>query len=328
MRYNLTSLQLAPHETRAIDLRQLRDAQVADFKNNKIPTSAVDGSVSWVRVDNVPVAGRLVVISRSGGIASNYDCQTCNCPITLYVVAVAPGSCDMIPGDTMQCASTATYVNCNAYPYYYDETSWSSWSSNNTSVSTVNSTGLETIQGGGTSTITASFTGATSYTYNCYRGCTCIEHDSARSGTHGTTGQKPAILKVISTTSSPYCSGTSCMVSLRYQVLDGSGAPIAISGMLIKETVTGTHTGNCTGSLADLSTWTTDSTGSMPTNSPDSWWWCCSTGCGGSYNFTQTFTVDGFSVTILNGSITGSHNAVTVQCNNGQGTCPVVVPTP
>ena len=118
------------------------------------------------------------------------------------------------------------------------------------------------------------------------------------------------------------------MVSLRYQVLDGSGAAINIPGMLIKETVSGTKTGNCTGSLSDLSQWTTDSTGSMPSNSPDSWWWCCDPGCNSSFNFTQTFTVSGYSVVILNGSITGSHNVVTFQCNNGKGTCPVVVPTP
>lgn len=188
VRYYLTSLLLAPHETRAIDLRQLRDAQVADFENSRVPTVATDGSVTWVRIDNVPVAGRLVVISRSGGIASNYDCTTCNCPITLSSVGVTPGTCTMVPGGTMQCTATANYQNCNGYPFPSDVTDSSTWSSNNTPVSTVNTTGLETIQGGGTSTITASYRGATSYTYNCLKGCTCIEHDNPRSGSHGTSG--------------------------------------------------------------------------------------------------------------------------------------------
>jgi hypothetical protein len=48
VRYYLTSLSLAPHETRAIDLRSLRDAQVADFKKHKIPASAAD--VSPIRI--------------------------------------------------------------------------------------------------------------------------------------------------------------------------------------------------------------------------------------------------------------------------------------
>lgn len=38
--YFLTTLKLAPHETRAIDLRKLRDAQQSDFKKNKIPAGA------------------------------------------------------------------------------------------------------------------------------------------------------------------------------------------------------------------------------------------------------------------------------------------------
>jgi len=44
--YSLTQLRLAPHETRLIDLRKLRDAQVPDFKKNLIPATASDGSVA------------------------------------------------------------------------------------------------------------------------------------------------------------------------------------------------------------------------------------------------------------------------------------------
>jgi hypothetical protein len=53
--YYLTKLQLNSHETRAIDLRKLHDAQQRDFKKNKTP-AATDGSVIWVRADNLPVS--------------------------------------------------------------------------------------------------------------------------------------------------------------------------------------------------------------------------------------------------------------------------------
>jgi hypothetical protein len=53
--YYLTKLQLNPHETRAIDLRKLRDAQQPDSKKNKVP-AATDGSVIWVRAANLPVS--------------------------------------------------------------------------------------------------------------------------------------------------------------------------------------------------------------------------------------------------------------------------------
>ncbi|HEX5483710.1 MAG TPA: hypothetical protein VFZ08_13890, partial [Terriglobia bacterium] len=46
--YYLTQLKLNPHETRALNIRSLRDAQLADFKKSKIPAAANDGSVSWV----------------------------------------------------------------------------------------------------------------------------------------------------------------------------------------------------------------------------------------------------------------------------------------
>ena len=45
IRYDLTKLKLGPHETRAIDLRKLRDAQEPDFQQNRIPAQATDGSL-------------------------------------------------------------------------------------------------------------------------------------------------------------------------------------------------------------------------------------------------------------------------------------------
>jgi hypothetical protein len=43
-------------------LPKLRDAQQPDLKGNKIPVAAMDGAVNWIRLDNVPVMGRLVVL--------------------------------------------------------------------------------------------------------------------------------------------------------------------------------------------------------------------------------------------------------------------------
>src|SRR5208283_5302876 len=77
--YYLTKLLLNPHETRAIDIRKLRDAQKPDFRRNLIPAVAKDGSVNWVRGDNLPVVGRLMQIHRQAGMASNYDCGQCPC---------------------------------------------------------------------------------------------------------------------------------------------------------------------------------------------------------------------------------------------------------
>ncbi len=60
--YYLTKLLLNPHETRAIDIRKLRDAQEEDFEGNTIPVGATDGSVNWIRLDNVAVSGQRGVL--------------------------------------------------------------------------------------------------------------------------------------------------------------------------------------------------------------------------------------------------------------------------
>src|SRR5208283_4390039 len=52
--YVVTDLTLKPHETRTLSLRQLRDAQKADFQGHKIPAGATDGSVLWTRLKNLP----------------------------------------------------------------------------------------------------------------------------------------------------------------------------------------------------------------------------------------------------------------------------------
>jgi hypothetical protein len=88
--YYLTSLRLNPHETRALDLR---DAQQPDLNKNTIPAAATDGSVIWLRGDNMPVMGRLMLIHRQQGMASNYDCDLCSCPYD-YI----PNSNYMSPG--------------------------------------------------------------------------------------------------------------------------------------------------------------------------------------------------------------------------------------
>lgn len=113
--YFLTELRLSPHETRAIDLRHLRDAQIPDYKNHLIPANATDGSVTWNRTDNVAIMGRLMVISRNAGMASNYDCCTNYCPNILlaYSGDMSPTTAAFGVGDGQQYDFTVTYQDSN-----------------------------------------------------------------------------------------------------------------------------------------------------------------------------------------------------------------------
>ena len=135
--YYLTSLELAPYETRAISIRQLRDAQVADLKGHLIPADATDGAVNWVRLDDVPMTGRLLVIRKGQGTVSSYHCCACPCPDSFAGIGVSPGTFGVEVGWTYSCSASAEYDDCNGNQSYYDETSNSAWSSNDTSVATV-----------------------------------------------------------------------------------------------------------------------------------------------------------------------------------------------
>ncbi|MGD1101518.1 MAG: hypothetical protein ABSA59_05575 [Terriglobia bacterium] len=182
--YYLTMLRLNPHETRVIDLRKLRDAQVPDYKNNLIPANATDGSVTWIRSDNVPVMGRLMIINRHAGMASNYDCCTCPCPSTLmpyYAPEVTPYGAILAIGDSVQLDATVYYLVCNYLVYPEDVTDYVSWSEadqSGQSVATVNGQGVVTAQNQGIAQIsTSEIDDCANYYYDDsqWPPCTCVD---------------------------------------------------------------------------------------------------------------------------------------------------------
>ena len=204
VRFYLTELHLAPHETRAINLRNLRDAQTPDFKKNKIPAAATEGGVSWIRLDEVPVTGRVVVISRDGGVASAYDCCTCPCPASYQgcVIRPPPPSC-LGPHAIMQCSCTATYQSCNGADSYFDETGSATWSCSNASVASFDSTtrGLLHAHAAGSATISASYSGI-KYQVACQpQPCTggCIATQTTDSGSSTCNVQVPYSVGVVKT---------------------------------------------------------------------------------------------------------------------------------
>ncbi len=251
--YYLTSLQLAPGETRAINIRDLRDAQVADFQGNKIPASATDGSVNWVRLDSVSVAGRLIVIQKQQGMASNYDCTTCYCPAVFTALAVAPGSFGLIPLAYENMGSTATYHSCNTGNYYYDVTAGSSWSSNNTPVIQMDSTVhyRADAKSAGTANVSGGYTDCFQFDTNPDLDCPCITYHTYTASGAGDV-QVPARLvhhdyspcapggvgplQILLNASVVDCSGTThftnqCGVNrnLMYQLVDTTGSAFALA---------------------------------------------------------------------------------------------------
>ncbi len=151
-------MRLNPHETRALDLRKLRDAQQPDLNKNTIPAAATDGSVIWVRADNVPVMGRLMLIHRRQGMASNYDCDLCSCPLNYTPNSdyINPGSSNLLVLGQVPLIFYSAYVSCNMTYYYYNTTASAAWSSQYSNIASVNSGTVKGVSGG-TSLITAQY---------------------------------------------------------------------------------------------------------------------------------------------------------------------------
>jgi len=147
----------------------LRDAQKPDLQGSKIPAGATDGSVVWIRLNKVPVMGRLVVLQRHRGMASNYDCGIgCECPANFTAVSVAPAAWAMLVNDLKPFLSNEVDTDCNSAKFYYDVTTGAGWLSNLVSVATVDNLlhkGQVKGQGGGSAGISADWTGIR-YTLN------------------------------------------------------------------------------------------------------------------------------------------------------------------
>jgi len=62
--YFLTHLKLIPHETKSINLRELIDKHEPDIHGTLIPPNTTEGRLSYIRLDNVPMMGRVTVVPR------------------------------------------------------------------------------------------------------------------------------------------------------------------------------------------------------------------------------------------------------------------------
>src|SRR5216684_790076 len=316
--------QLEPIQTEQINIRNLILQKVPDDKGKTLPEDSQSGLVEWF--SHVDGKGRLLESNPQLAMARNFSCTGyyCLCQPTFasgtttypMLSTVGFGS---IHGNVCQspnpgpCCNQGSTVQTDTSGYNY------SWSSGNTSIAQIS--GSSTSQSVNTYGPGPGSTPVTGSMCDPATGC-CISQPPTA------TVQKPGFLQVISQTpDNTVCLGLSCASILKYKVLDVNGAPMNIAGMTIAESV-GSFSGTCpVGDVSDSSTWPTDSTGTMI--GTDEVFACCyGATCGISWN--QTFTVNGFPVIIMNqaGTLTGSHNAISVSCTNGNGSCSNITITP
>jgi len=182
--YYVDDLRLEPHETRAIDLRKLRDAQKPDFHKNKIPADATDGSVVWVRIGNVAVMGQMVVLQRHKGLASNYHCSMCQCGSYLlpWALVVTPSGATINVNSSRQFDATASYVDCYGNVYPLTGHQGFGWWPDPPGVATVSANGYVTGVSGGTTTINALFIDCGKWQYDYFYDCCNCKYDNSPVG--------------------------------------------------------------------------------------------------------------------------------------------------
>jgi hypothetical protein len=144
-------------QTVALDVRALRDHQVPDEQGRTIPRKATRGQVAWsvVGADYLVLIGRAEQADVIGGLSSSYACVDC-CPASFYDGWCDPGSATGYPGETTQFTAVEQDQNCYGNSFEPFEVS-ASWSSQNTSVATVDSGGLATAQDEGSTLIRATW---------------------------------------------------------------------------------------------------------------------------------------------------------------------------
>lgn len=160
--YMLGMKTVEPGQTAAIDIRRLRDEQVPDEDGQVIPRETKSGQVIWSAVleeeeEPLVLYGRAEQADTVRGMSSSYACQSC-CADSYYDSFLVPGGVDAevdagVDFDAYQ-TSMDCYGNLSTFPR-----STFSWSSSNSGVATVDSSGIATAVGAGEATITASWTG-------------------------------------------------------------------------------------------------------------------------------------------------------------------------
>ncbi len=158
--YNVGERDIKPGETIVVDFKKLRDEQTPDGLGNIIPLDLEKGQMHWSATGAVAktLSGRSEQVSPSGGIAGTYACYGC-CGDSYDDGWLTPFDEQGWYATYHGFIAVQQNKNCNGQPLPPFQVSASvSWSSNDTSILTVDSQGEAYGAGPGSTTLFASWT--------------------------------------------------------------------------------------------------------------------------------------------------------------------------
>lgn len=170
--YMIGVKDIAAGETAAIDIRALRDNQLADEEGRTIPLDVMRGQARWAIIleegtDLLAMIGRSELVNEVGGISSTYACQNC-CGDHAEGDFITPSLTQLQVGGSAILRAFERRIDCYGFPY--DVQRSASWSSDNQSVATVvkvSSGGQVTSVGAGQTTIRANWNSSATIPQQC-----------------------------------------------------------------------------------------------------------------------------------------------------------------
>jgi len=156
--YNLPHMALEPHQSLAIDIQKLKDSKKADLLKQAFPADAEHGQLAWHQVTPATMIGRAEQTNVKNGIARSFSCASGCCDYySFYSAWFDPSSLAGIVGGSDPFEGYEAFNSCGNYYYADYATKGSAWSSDNTSVATVDSYGTVTYIAGGGANISADY---------------------------------------------------------------------------------------------------------------------------------------------------------------------------
>jgi hypothetical protein len=113
--YNPGRVKLAPYQTVAVDIRQLRDSQQKDVRGGTIPTGLTGGKVIWYEEKIGSLIGRAEVSNAGAAVVSSFSCSgPCNCPPDFNRSFMSPESYPGLSGEVgSPFLPTYTVIDCD-----------------------------------------------------------------------------------------------------------------------------------------------------------------------------------------------------------------------
>lgn len=139
--YTPELIGIGPGATVAIDIGQLRDSQTKDVLDRTLPEDLSEGQLLWRPHGGEALIGRIVVFDKRSGTASNFSCPNC-CAQEPIRLAMLPDPLSGTVGGFQQVTVHEYDTVCGSGEIGpYDVTDTVTYSCDNPSVLTVNSTG-------------------------------------------------------------------------------------------------------------------------------------------------------------------------------------------